>query len=98
MWQGVAAKLAPTSDVRVALNLVARGEAPYGIVYSTDAAAEPRVKIVDMFPASSHPPILYPAALTATGKKAEATEFLKYLRSPKAVRDFTAQGFAIAGP
>jgi molybdate transport system substrate-binding protein len=98
MWQGVAAKLAPTADVRVALNLVARGEATYGIVYATDAAAEPKVKVVDTFPPSSHPPILYPAALTATSKSADATTFLNYLRTPKSVHDFTAQGFVMAGP
>jgi molybdate transport system substrate-binding protein len=98
MWQGVAAKLAPTADVRVALNLVARGEAAYGIVYATDAAAEPKVRVVDTFPASSHPPILYPAALTATSKSADAAAFLKYLRSPKAMHEFTSQGFTMAGP
>lgn len=65
MWQGVANKLAPGNDVRAALNFVARGEVRLGIVYATDAHAEPKVRIVDTFPASSHPPILYPAALVA---------------------------------
>jgi molybdate transport system substrate-binding protein len=96
MWAGVANRLAPALDVRAALNLVARGEAPLGIVYATDARAEPRVKVIDTFPASSHAPILYPAALTATSHNPGAAEFLHYLRSPEAVRDFTAQGFVVA--
>jgi molybdate transport system substrate-binding protein len=98
MWQGVAGKLAPAFDVRAALNLVARGEARLGIVYATDAKAEPKVKVVDRFPASSHPPILYPAARTAASRNADAAAFLRYLRSPKAVREFTGQGFVMSAP
>ena len=55
---------------------LARGEAPLGIVYSTDAAAEPGVKIVATFPADSHPPITYPAALARESKNADASSFL----------------------
>jgi len=95
MWQGVAGKLAPGSDVRAALNFVARGEARLGIVYATDARAESKVKVVDTFPASSHPPILYPAALVADSRSADAAAFLAFLRSPPAVRDFAAQGFVM---
>lgn len=98
MWQGVATRLAPANDVRAALNFVARGEAPLGIVYGTDAAAEPRVKVVATFPEGSHPPILYPAALTAMHRNDDAGAFLRYLRSPKAVTDFTAQGFVMVAP
>ena len=63
-WDGVKDKVAQAENVRAALLLVSRGEAPLGIVYQTDAAAEPNVKIVGTFPADSHPPIIYPAALT----------------------------------
>lgn len=95
MWNNVANRLAPALDVRAALNLVARGEAPLGIVYATDARAEPRVKVIDTFPASSHAPILYPAALTATSKNPLAPKFLDFLRSPAAQKDFTEQGFVV---
>jgi molybdate transport system substrate-binding protein len=95
MWPSVAGKLAPGNDVRAALNFVARGEARLGIVYATDARAEPKVRIVDTFPASSHAPILYPAALTATSRNPDAAAFLAFLRSPAAVHNFTAQGFAM---
>jgi molybdate transport system substrate-binding protein len=95
LWSSVANKLAPGNDVRAALNFVARGEARLGIVYGTDARAEPKVKVVDTFPETSHPPILYPAALVAASRSTDATAFLAYLRSPAAVRDFTAQGFTV---
>lgn len=97
MWQGVANKLAPGNDVRAALNFVARGEARLGIVYATDAHAEPRVRIVATFPGDSHAPIVYPAAITAASRNPDAGAFLAYLRSPAAIRDFTAQGFVIIG-
>ena len=95
MWTGVANRLAPAFDVRAALNFVARGEARFGIVYATDAKAEPKVKIVDTFPAASHPPILYPAAITAASRNVDAAAFLGFLRSDAAVREFTAQGFVM---
>ena len=60
-------KFAMVENVRAALTLVARGEAVLGIVYSTDAKVEPGVKIVGIFPADSHPPIIYPVAATVTG-------------------------------
>jgi molybdate transport system substrate-binding protein len=95
IWTGVANRLAPALDVRGALNFVARGEARFGIVYATDAKAEPKVKIVDTFPAASHPPILYPAAVTTASRNADAAAFLSFLRSAAAVREFTAQGFVM---
>jgi molybdate transport system substrate-binding protein len=78
----------------VALAYVARGEAPLGIVYETDAKAEPNVKIVGIFPESSHAPILYPAALTKDAKP-EARGFLTYLSSPKAEAVFAKDGFTV---
>jgi molybdate transport system substrate-binding protein len=92
VWNDVANRLAPAENVRAALVLVSRGETPLGIVYRTDARAEPGVKIVDVFPESSHPPIVYPAALT-THASADATKVLDYLRGPEARALFERQGF-----
>ena len=64
VWDGVKDKIAQAENVRAALLLVARGEAPLGIVYQTDAASDPNVRIVGTFPEDSHPPIVYPVALT----------------------------------
>ena len=95
MWTKVENRLAQSDIVRAALAFVARGEARLGIVYATDARAEPRVKTVDAFPASSHPPILYPVALTASSTNPEAAAFVTYLKSPPASQRFTEQGFII---
>ena len=73
---------------------MARGEAPLGIVYATDAAAEPRVRIVAAFPSDSHPPIIYPFAVTVAAKGDGAARFLVFLQSPAARAVFTAQGFS----
>ena len=67
-WAAAEPKLAQAENVRAALALVARGEAPVGIVYETDAKVEPNVKIVGVFPDGSHPPITYPVAATANAK------------------------------
>jgi molybdate transport system substrate-binding protein len=95
VWPAVSARIAGTDNVRAALALVARGEARFGIVYRTDARPEPKVRIVGTFPADSHPPIVYPVALTATSTNPDATAFLFYLSSPAAIRIFEAEGFAI---
>jgi molybdate transport system substrate-binding protein len=94
-WAGVKNQIAQADNVRAALLLVSRGEAPLGIVYSTDAAAEPNVKIVGTFPDDSHPPIIYPAAVIKDSKSADAKPFLDYLRSAKARPSFEKQGFAV---
>jgi molybdate transport system substrate-binding protein len=94
-WSGVKDNIAQAENVRAALLLVARGEAPLGIVYSTDAAAEPNVKIIGAFPADSHPPIIYPAAVTKDSKSADAKAFLDYLKSSKARPAFEKQGFTV---
>jgi molybdate transport system substrate-binding protein len=96
-WEGVAANVAETDNVRAALEFVARGEAALGIVYTSDAKAEPRVKVVDTFPADSHRPILYPVALTAAANS-DARAFLDYLVSSKAQPHFEAQGFKFTAP
>lgn len=95
LWSVVEPRLAMTSDVRTALAFVARGEAALGIVYATDAAAEPAVKIVATFPDDSHPRILYPFALTAASHNAAAESFLAYLKSAAGRAFFTRQGFAV---
>jgi molybdate transport system substrate-binding protein len=93
-WDSVAGALAPAENVRAALAYVARGEAPLGIVYATDAYAEPRVRIVDTFPEASHPPIVYPIALVK-GARANARGFLAFLEGPQASRIFVKSGFRI---
>lgn len=97
-WPKAAPKMAMTENVRAALALVARGEAPLGIVYETDAKVEPGVKIVGTFPADSHPPILYPFAATAAAKP-QAARYLAFLRSTAAKNVFERYGFsALAKP
>jgi molybdate transport system substrate-binding protein len=92
----VADHLASAENVRVALAYVARGEAPLGIVYATDALSEPKVHIVGTFPDDSHQPIVYPAALTRDAKPL-AHEFLDYLSTPAAQAIFRKYGFQIPG-
>ena len=91
-WNAAAAKFAMTENVRAALILVARGEAALGIVYATDAKVEPGVKIIGMFPADSHPAIIYPVAATVTARP-EAIDYLAYLRSAAAKAIFEQYGF-----
>ena len=91
-WTAVEAKLAMAENIRAALVLVARGEAPLGIVYETDAKVEPGVKILGVFPEDSHPPIVYPAALTANAKP-DAAQYLAFLRTQAAKSIFEHYGF-----
>jgi molybdate transport system substrate-binding protein len=93
-WTEVASRIAAADDVRRALAFVARGEAPLGIVYATDARREPRVRVVAPFPASSHPPIEYPAAALRDGDP-EAARFIEYLRSPAAAAILARHGFTL---
>jgi molybdate transport system substrate-binding protein len=97
-WDGVKDKIAQAESVRAALLLVARGEAPLGIVYQTDAAADPTVKIVGTFPENTHPPIIYPVALTKDSTNPDALAFLNFIRSPAARPIFERQGFTVLGP
>lgn len=92
MWSTLDPRLVRADNVRVALMYVARGEAPLGIVYATDAAIEPQVRIVDLFPESSHAPITYPVAAT-TRASADTVSFLAFLRSDAARAIFTRSGF-----
>ncbi|MBC7156958.1 MAG: molybdate ABC transporter substrate-binding protein, partial [Rhodobacteraceae bacterium] len=87
--------VAQADNVRAALALVALGEAPYGIVYATDAAAEDGVGVVATFPADTHPPIVYPAAAMAESDNPLNETFLDYLRGPEARAAFERQGFVV---
>ncbi|HEX2529789.1 MAG TPA: molybdate ABC transporter substrate-binding protein [Geminicoccus sp.] len=99
LWNSVEQRLAQSDNVRTALALVAREEAPLGIVYATDAAAEAGVKIVGMFPETSHPPIVYPLALIRAGaSKPGAMAFLAYLKSDAATPIFRKAGFKLLHP
>jgi molybdate transport system substrate-binding protein len=82
--------------VRAALALVSRGEAPFGIVYRTDAMADKGVRIVDVFPAAMHPSIVYPIALLAGSKSSAARPLLDHLRSAAARPLWEKHGFGIA--
>lgn len=95
LWASVQAKLAQSENVRAALLLVSRGEAPLGIVYQTDAVADPNVKIVDAFPENTYPPVVYPLALTASSRNADAAAFATHLKSPRAKELFENQGFTV---
>ena len=92
VWDQVADRIAAAENVRAALLLVSRGETPLGIVYHTDAVADPGVAIVDTFPESTHPAIVYPAALTA-GATPGAARVLEFLQGPAARAVFEKQGF-----
>lgn len=95
VWDKVQPKIAGTDNARAALALVARSEAKFGIVYATDARAEPKVRVVDTFPADTHAPIAYPFAATRSAQGPLAAAFLAYLRSPAAVRIFEGEGFIV---
>lgn len=98
LWNAVSGRLVQTENVRAALRLVVRGEAPLGVVYVTDARAEPGVRVVDLFDVALHPPIRYPVMLTRESASPAARRFLAWLRSPEAAAIFEAQGFAVLPP
>jgi molybdate transport system substrate-binding protein len=93
-WTAAEPKMAMAENVRAALVLVARGEAPLGIVYETDAKVDKGVKVVGVFPEDSHPPIIYPVALTKDAKP-EAGQYLAYLRGSEAKAAFERYGFSV---
>jgi molybdate transport system substrate-binding protein len=95
VWASVANKIAPAQDVRATLLLVSRGEAPLGIVYQTDAASDKGVKIVGAFPESTHPPIIYPIAVTTASTNPDAAAYIGFLKSPAAKPAFEKQGFVV---
>jgi molybdate transport system substrate-binding protein len=95
VWASVAGKIAPAQDVRATLLLVSRGEAPLGIVYQTDAVADKGVKIVGVFPEQTHPPIIYPIAVTSASTNPGAAAYVGFLKSPAAKPAFEKQGFVV---
>jgi molybdate transport system substrate-binding protein len=98
VWEAVAPKIAQADNVRAALALVERGEAPYGIVYATDAAASDTVSVVGRFPAKTHPAIVYPAALVGGRENNTAARAFFDFLSTKAARSiFQRHGFGVPG-
>jgi molybdate transport system substrate-binding protein len=95
LWVSVKDKLAPAKDVRAALALVERAETPLGLVYATDAAISNKVRVIGRFPESSHPPIVYPAAIVAGREAPAARQFLTYLKSATAKSIFEKYGFSV---
>jgi molybdate transport system substrate-binding protein len=95
VWASVDSRLAVARDVRAALALVSGGEAPLGIVYQTDAAVDKGVYIVGTFPASSHPPIVYPLAVTAASTNSAAKSYIAFLQSHAVEATIGLQGFAL---
>lgn len=93
-WQAVEPKVAQAENVRATLAYVARGEAPVGIVYATDARVEPKVKIIGKFPASSHPPIIYPVAAIGAKQGKAVARYLHFLQTPAAKAIFERYGFS----
>jgi molybdate transport system substrate-binding protein len=95
VWASVEASVAQSENVRAALALVVSGEAPFGIVYASDAIGEPGVTVVGTFPKDSHPPITYPAALLTGAVDAADKGFFEALSADAADAKFAAQGFAV---
>ena len=93
VWTQLAPRVAETENVRAALMLVARGEAPLGVVYASDARAEPRVRVLATFPANAHPPIVYPVAHLKNARHPDAAAFVRWLGSRNAGAIFRRHGF-----
>ena len=95
VWDQVKGRLAQAENVRAALRLVSRGEVPMGVVYASDAKADPNVKVLASFSELSQPPIVYAAAKLKRSDPPEANGFLQYLRSPEGIRRFVENGFTV---
>ena len=93
MWPALQSRTAEAENVRAALLMVARAEAPLGVVYGSDAQAEPRVRVLATFPAASHPPIVYPVARLAASRHPQGTHFVTWLQSTQAQAIFRKHGF-----
>ena len=98
VWTAVEPRLARAESVRAALALVARGEAPLGIVYATDAAIDAKVKVVGRFPPASHPPIVYPYAIVAGRDAAAVRRVFDYLTGAAASGVYESFGFVARAP
>ncbi|HEX9560522.1 MAG TPA: molybdate ABC transporter substrate-binding protein, partial [Candidatus Dormibacteraeota bacterium] len=95
VWELVKGRIAQAENVRAALLLVSRGEAPLGIVYESDAVSDPSVVTVGILPDATHPRIIYPIALTSGSTSPDAGGFLDELKSPQARTIFEKQGFTM---
>lgn len=95
VWEEVQPRIAGVDNVRAALAMAARGEARFAIVYRSDAVAEPRVRVVDVFPQESHPPIVYPFARVTGSTNLDAAVFLEFLQGPRAREIFEREGFSV---
>jgi molybdate transport system substrate-binding protein len=93
VWASVESRLVPAVHVRAALSFVTRGETPLGIVYRSDAVSDEQVRVVDRFPLSTHPPIVYPVALLKSGDDEAGHRLLDLLHSPEAGAIFVRFGF-----
>ncbi len=96
VWEQLQGRLVRAEDVRSALAFVARGDAPFGIVYLTDAKIEKRVKLLDVFPQDTYPPIRYPISMTAVAG-ADASRFVEFVAGKRAAAIFQSYGFALIG-
>ncbi|MDN5782276.1 MAG: molybdate ABC transporter substrate-binding protein [Luteimonas sp.] len=95
MWATLQPRVAEAENVRAALLLVARGETPLGVVYGSDAKAEPRVRVLATFPEDSHPPIVYPVAKVKASRHPQAAAFIQWLHAPAAAGIFRMHGFSV---
>ncbi|MEG3791387.1 molybdate ABC transporter substrate-binding protein [Lysobacter sp. CCNWLW3] len=95
VWAQLRPRVAEAENVRAALMLVARGEAPLGVVYASDARAEPNVRVLATFPAASHPAIVYPVARIRTSAHPQAAAFVRWLQTAPAATLFRRHGFAV---
>lgn len=95
IWNQVKDRLAPMKDVRAALVMVERSETPLGLVYATDAAISGKVRVIGNFPADSHPPIVYPAAIASGGKNEAGAAFFEHIKTPEARSIFLKYGFEV---
>jgi len=95
LWDGLAPRTAQAENVRAALLLVARGETPLGVVYGSDALAEPGVKVLATFPQGAHAPIVYPVAKVKASTHPQAAAFVRWLQTPAAAAIFRKRGFSV---
>lgn len=93
VWRSISPRIAAAENVRAALALVERSEAPLGIVYATDARASRKVRVVGLFPAASHPPIRYPIARLVSATSPDAEPFRRFLLSAEGQTIFRRFGF-----
>lgn len=93
IWDSVKGRIAPMKDVRAGLALVERGEAPLGLVYESDAVVTKKVRVISVFPADSHPEVIYPVAAVTDGQVEDAKTFIEFLGTPESKAIFKKYGF-----